>query len=353
MSRFIRFGSVFILILICLLNTYALDNRNIFDIAENGTISEMNRCLENGANINSLNAKGYSPIMFAALHDNYEVFQYLVNKDAKLDIITTNGCNLQILLGYFSLGNFQKACSLLNSKQFNLDTPSKINMSLLHFLVFACDYDKVKYLLQYKPDLFRKETISDSLPIDMLQYSNYEYTNIFKLSEKKKDNLVKIEKLLIENGSPDINYAPLTIGKFGNFLFVNFKIINQLLPNVSLDQINLSKYYSFYKNGNQSTARLDIEKLSDMYKNIGLKAEILIYNENIQKVLKQCEESPDPYFLIANVGNSPLISQNWINISGLENNSEYLLKNDSDIRFELFDYQLNDINMLITIRILQ
>jgi ankyrin repeat protein len=353
MYRGIRFGSVFCFLLICLVNIYSLESRDIFDIAANGTVSEMNRCLNNGININSLNAKGYSPVMFATLHDNYEVFQYLVNKNAKLDIITTNGCNIQILLGYFSFENFQKACSLLNDNQINLDAPSKINMSLLHYLVFSCDYDKVKYFLKYKPDLFRKETISDSLPIDMLQYSSYEYTDISSLSDKKKHDLVEIERLLIENGSPVINYSPLTIGRFGNFLFVHFKIISQLIPNISLDQINLSKYYLFYNNGNQKIARLDIDKISDMYKNVGLKAEIIVYKENFQKILKQCEESPDPYFLIVNVGNCPLISQNWINVSGLENGSEYLLKNDSDIRFELFDYQLDDINTLITIRILK
>jgi len=353
MKMFNKVGILLFVLVISLFNTYAQDNKGIFDIAANGTVSEMSICLESGTDINSQNTKGYTALMFATLYNNYEVFQYLVNKGARLDLTTINGCNIQILLGYFSVDNFQKACSLLRNKKVDLDQPSKINMSLLHFLVFSCDYDKVKCLIQYKPDLFRKETISDSLPIDMLQYSNYEYTDIFTLSESKKENLTNIQKLLIENGSPDIKLAPLTIGRFGNFLFANFKIINQLMPKVSLDQINLSKYYTFYLNGKQNTARIDFDKLSEMYKNVGLKTEILIYKDNFQEVIKQCGESPDPYFLIANVGNCPLISQNWINISGLENNSYFLIKNDSDIRFELFDYQLRDINQLITIRILQ
>ena len=296
-------------------SSYALDNKSIFDIAANGTSAEISKSMETGTNINTLDAKGYTPLMYAILHDNYEVFQYLVKHGSEMNTVSANGCNIPILLGYFSFDNFKKACSLLNEQGINIDQPSNNNMSLLHYLVFACDYEKVEYLLQFKPDLYRKESVSQSLPIDMLQYSSYQYTNIISLSEDKKEKCKKIQELLIEKGSPDITFLPLTIGRFGNFLFVNFKIINQIMPDISVDQINLSKYYTFYRNENQDTARLDLEKIYEMYEDIGLKIEISVYKEKFQEIINQCAESPDPYFLIANMGNCPLISQNWVNIS--------------------------------------
>lgn len=345
--------AVISIILLPFMNAYALDNKSVFDIAANGTIAEIRKSLETGSNINILDAKGYTPVMHAILHDNYEVFEYLVKHGSDITLATNNGCNVQILLGYFSLNNFEKSCALLVEQGFSLDKPTDNNMSLLHYLVFSCDYDKVKFLLQYKPDLYRKEIVSDSLPIDMLQYCDYQYTNINSLSEGKKKNISKIRELLIANGSPDITFLPLTIGRFGNFFFSNFKIINQIKPSISVDQINLSKYYTFYRNGKQETARLDLEKLYEMYANVGLKIEISVYDDNFQDIIKKCAESPDPYFLIANMGNCPLISQNWVNISGLEDNKYFLIKNDSDIRFQVFDYRLQDINFLMTIRLLQ
>jgi len=267
--------------------------------------------------------------------------------------LTNNGCNCQILLGYFSLENFKKACLLLGRYKIDLDQPSEKNMSLLHYLVYSCSYEKVEYFLQFNPDLLRKDTVSDALPIDMLQYCNYEYTDISEISDVKEQSIDKIRKLLMDNGSPDITRAPLTIAGFGNFFFVNFKAINALRPDIDIGELNQSRYYKFIKKGKQKTARIDLEKLYEMYRDAGIEVEINVYKDKFLDVMKQCEESSDVYFLIANMGNCPLISQNWVNLSGIEEDKYFLIKNDSDSRFKLFDYRLQDINVLITIRIVK
>lgn len=347
-----------IFILTCLLtvsiatSVYCQGNTSLFEIAQTDTVDQMKALLESGADIDQVDGYGYSPVMRAAAADNYPVFEFLVQSYARLDLVTNKGCPLQILIGCMSLENFDKACALLSGRNFDLDKPTKENFSLLHFLVFKVDLAKVECLLRYKPALDRKGKIGMSIPIDMLQYATYPFTDTAGSNADAIKNAPAMRKLLMDAGSDDITYAPLIIGNFGNFLVAHFMVISTLNPSTNLRDINRSKYYTFYNDGNREVAPITIESLYSMYKDLGIEIKITTYESNFPEVIKSCEDSPASFFLLANLGNHPLISQAWVAFSGINADGSLRIANP-DARSEIFDYRSQDIAELMTIEILQ
>lgn len=345
-------------ILTCLLavsiatSVYCQETISLFQVAKTGTADQMKALLEGGADKDQVDRHGYSPVMLAAAANNYPVFEYLVKSDARLDLVTSKGCPLQILMGCLSLENFDKACALLSSRNFDLDKPTEENFSLLHFLVFKVEQGKIECLLRYKPNLARKETIGMSIPIDMLQYATYPFTDTAGSNAEAIKNAPTVRKLLMDAGSNDITYAPLTIGNFGNFLVANFMVISTLKPSTNLDDINRPEYFAFYDDGDREVAPINIESLYKMYKDLGIEIKINTYESNFSEVIKSCEDSPASFFLLANLGNHPLISQAWVAFSGI-NEDGWLKIANPDIRSEIFDYRSQDIAELMTIEILQ
>jgi len=63
---------------------HAADSTELFTIASTGTVSEMEICLQSEIDINSRNDRGYTPLTYSILYDNYDVFEYLVERGADL-----------------------------------------------------------------------------------------------------------------------------------------------------------------------------------------------------------------------------------------------------------------------------
>jgi ankyrin repeat protein len=270
---------------------YAESNmlENLWLASANGNVEDIKR-FSSPESINSVNELGYSSLIIAAVHDNFPVFEWLVNNGADLSIKTKLGLPLQIILGYFSNGNFLKACNLLHDKGIDLDSPEKNNFSLIHYLVFAGDIEKVKILLEFKPDLNRKENISGAIPIDLIQYSTYEYTDADPILDETRQRSYDLREILIKAGSRDIEYAPLTMSNYGAFFFVNFKILKTIKPEIPIQNVNKMKYYTFLKQDEQQIARLDLKNLQMMYADNGIKVNIKSYNSGFERVIDECEK---------------------------------------------------------------
>ncbi|GAB6090625.1 ankyrin repeat domain-containing protein [Spirochaeta dissipatitropha] len=339
------------LFLIGAISVHAQSEFDAIDRAASGSADQMQELIENGIDINLSNEHGYSLLMISALHDNYPVFEYLLKQGADANWTSSKGMSVNLAVAYFSTGNFDAACRLLNESGHNINKAGAFNMSLLHYLVFSCDYEKIKTLMEYKPDLRLQDTANFFRPIDMLQLSIYEYSDISEIHDEQIAEVQKIRELLIQHGSPDISFAPLTIANFGNFLFVHFRAIISVIPGIDLGRLNQGKYFTIYNNGMQDIARIDIQSVEEMYTDQGLDVEVKVYHADFEAVIEECIQSESGYFLIANTANSPLSGQNWVNINSVEYDDHFLDALTTNRWLEPIDYRFSDIAQLITIRL--
>lgn len=298
----------------------------------------------------------------AEIADDYEKFEQLVNtKKTKLDQKTSFGLNIQCALAYFSTENFQKACKLLSSKKVNLDEPLKNNMSLIHFLAYANDYDKIKILLEYKPDLNRRDSSSGFAPIDFTQLSTYKFVTSQQIDPETIKRSEKCRELLLSAGSPEFNYCEAKFQNVGNFFFCLCQLAVTYNRNLTPKSLNSPDYFDVSKENGRTVATFKISKVPDLFEYAGLKSEVEVHTDSSKfiEVIRDRTRSEDVYFCIGQTGKSPIAPYQWVCMNGIKNLDE-VLSNNSDIvvsnpdsRFGCAEFKMKDFSQLITIKLIE
>lgn len=293
-------------------------------------------------------------VIFYAINDNYGDFEKYVKSGGNLNVFTENGMNLQISLAYFSEKNFKKACSLLKSKNVNLDEPNNNNFSLLHYLCYSAELKKLKTLLNYKPDIERKSKSQKLSPVQMTQYINYLYYENQPYYYEDDVKKFEIQELLLKKDYYNFKASELTYGYYGNLVLELFNATTVYNPNIipknlfSFDLTELRTKYS------QEMATITNEKLKGFVNTFIEDAEIYEIKEDIKETLLNCKDSEDDFIILAQTGKSPIAKYQWITIEGFrdENINDNTLLNfsTSDANFGLVEYRLKDISFIILIR---
>jgi len=246
-------------------NVNVIDNKNCTPLvyaAKNDNLEIIEYLLNNGAKMNVKNSE--SPLIFACMNNNYVIVEYLlkarVNVNATEFKIFNNGKNALFF-----------ACDNNNLKMVKLLINYKINMNcnfgykVLHPLHIACvnnNYKLVKLLIQNNINLHNFELSFNDFIINELSpftiFSNKSSTKIINILIKKKIginepcsysfpiiiasnlNNLKIVNLLIKNGA-NINSKDTLNNNALHFACIqnNFKIAKLLIDNkIDVNQKN-------------------------------------------------------------------------------------------------------------------
>ena len=96
------------------LSRYRLDKEKQVQIIHKASLAENSKLIElivaKGADINAQDAKGWTPLIVAAMNANYPVVSFLVQKGANISIESTDGTPLNpvIPLIHFNLGKLAR-----------------------------------------------------------------------------------------------------------------------------------------------------------------------------------------------------------------------------------------------------
>ena len=290
------------------------------------------------------------------MNDDFKSFSKIVSSGADFSQKSERGLSVQHSLGYFSTKNFKKACALLDSKGVNLDEPNEDNLSLLHLLAYACDYDKLSVLLKYKVDVNRKCAVNGFTPIEMTQFATFKFVTNQDIPKNAREKAEKCRNLLLKNGSEPFKYCEPTVNKVGNFAFCLFMAANTLEPFISFDMMNSSDLFEFYEENGQQTASVKFDLIEAVFKNVGIDAEISSFSD--EKVfpdkIKLANDAEEPYFLIAQTANNPIAPYQWVCFNY---DSEKLTKetplsaSNPDKTFRQVSFRVGDISQLILIKV--
>lgn len=278
-------------------NVNAIDNKNCTPLvyaSKNDNLEIIEYLVENGAKIDVKNSE--SPLIFACMNNNYDIVKYLLEAGANI-----NATEFKSLLSHAKNALFF-ACDNNNLKMVKLLIKYKINMNfkfeykVLHPLHIACVYNNykiVKLLIQNNINLYNFELslndyiINKFTPPNIFILNKYS-TKTTKILIKNKIginkpcgfsfpiiiasnlNNLKIVKLLIKNGA-NINSKDTSNNNALHFACIqnNFKIAKLLIDN----NIDVNKKNNFLEtpliiacnNNNFKIAALLIKKNADIY----------------------------------------------------------------------------------------
>jgi uncharacterized protein len=118
---------------------------DVFDVARKGSIDQLKELVEiNKDTINSINARGDSPLILACYYGNKEVAEYLIDNVNDVNYITPNGTAL-IAASYTK--NKDIVIKLLTQTS-NIDLVDQNGKSALVFAIMANDFEIVEILIK-------------------------------------------------------------------------------------------------------------------------------------------------------------------------------------------------------------
>lgn len=293
-------------------------------------------------------------VIYYAINDNYSDFEEYVKNGGDLTVTTRNGMNVPISLAYFSETNFKKACSLLKAKKCDLDMPNENNFSLFHYLCYSCDYNRVKTLLSYKPDVNRKSKTLELTPIQMTQYAEYMFYENQKYYTTEALYGYDIRKKILKNKWYEFKRSEITYGYYGNLILSLFNAVTLYNPGASPKQLlsfDLTENISF---GNQTVTKA---KLQNFLNTFLPGSEFSEHNEydDIKETLINCNASESDYIILIQTANSPIAKFQWGTINGFK---DEIIDDDSlivfgtpDHEFGLVEYRVKDISYMIAIKV--
>lgn len=120
---------------------------------ESGTIRDVSKCLEEGANVNALNRFGRPALLLAVLRKkgNAGIVCELLNSGAAVNATTSD--RKTALMFVAQNGNSKLAMVLLGRKNINIDAQDSQRMTALMYAVQHKNYDIVRMLLEHKADV--------------------------------------------------------------------------------------------------------------------------------------------------------------------------------------------------------
>lgn len=123
--------------------------KDIFLVARNGSVSEMESILKESPNaLNSKNEYGFSPLILACYKSNNDVASYLIEKKADLDYVSQDGT---ALMAATVKGNV-KLVELLLSNNANPNLTDENGTTALMYAVQFKNEEIIQSLLKHKAD---------------------------------------------------------------------------------------------------------------------------------------------------------------------------------------------------------
>lgn len=291
----------------------------------------------------------------AAMNNDYKKFEKLVNKEEDLNETNEKGMNIQLSLAYFSDDNFEKACNLLSSYNFDFDKPTNSGLTLLYDLAYSLSYNKIQTLVEYNIDINKK--VQNLYPIQATQFSTYTFVSNQIINPDNEEKTKKITKLLVSKGSEPYSYFKPTLYQVGNFVYCNAYIIYQSNRLIKPQYLNQEKYFEFTTLNERYIASVRYDILPEMYSDYSVNAEFCSYTDfnMIKSKLQECSKSKDKYFVMINTGNNKIAPYQWVFLSSLNkrsfNDNDYFECINSDSLFECVKFQIKDISQIITVKV--
>ena len=156
-------------------------NRKLFEAIKNGQVDKMRRLIKRGAELNSQNELGQSPLSWAIDKNQIEIVRVLLTEYNLNSKMINNALFDAVYLGDIDIAKLliENGADINTQKEFS-DTP-------LHKAVREKNFDLVKLLIEYGADVNMQNHLGD--------------TPLHRAVESARVDLVK---LLIENGA-DVN----------------------------------------------------------------------------------------------------------------------------------------------------
>jgi ankyrin repeat protein len=171
----------FLLIFLCLAN-YSLA-QNIFDLARNGTVKQMQAHLKKHPDeLHLISEHGASPFLLAAYRGNNEVAKLLLQKGADIQYCYSEGSAIYALI---YKNNLELLDMLLQKGVNPNDTCQFEQMGYpLHFALSLQRLEVIRLLLQYNLDLSVQDPQGRSLEQLLTLYNNPKLNELIHTHEK-------------------------------------------------------------------------------------------------------------------------------------------------------------------------
>lgn len=95
------------------------------------------------------------------------------------------------------------------------------------------------------------------------------------------------------------------------------------------------------------------EALPTIFKQNGVTARVLVVHDEFDSVMQQMAESENCCYLLGDMGNSPFVTHNWVNIDNPYAGNLYMKTSDPDMRTGSLIYRIQDIRQLMVVELLE
>ncbi|MBI9105424.1 MAG: ankyrin repeat domain-containing protein [Spirochaetales bacterium] len=323
-------------------------------VAAEGSAGEMEILLESADLIDEVDAFGNSPVMISALYGNIGAFRVLIENGCRLDILNRRGGSCASYLGYFNDEDIDEALALIDEYS-DIDIPTSGEMSLLHYAVHGGNYGLTAKILGYGVDVNREDSRGSMRPVDMARFISFQYTDVVDISDGDIELENMLVDLLLDNGSRNKSFIPMSIGAFGNFFFNIYIAIDSLLDDgPSMDEVNRGEYYTYKEVNGSLNPVIGIEAVGKMFEDAGLNVELKLHKQNFKQIIDECNDSEDLYLIMANMSGHPYIKNHWVLITTRYQTGSYqdfLKVYESSSLFAPLFYRVDDIGMMISIKV--
>lgn len=131
-------------------------NAELLTAAEDGEYDDVVSCVEQGADINTVDESGISPLVYAVFEEHYDIAYYLIEKGA--DVNATDDKGRTPLMMAATNGDGIEMMKILLEKGAEINATDDLNRTALMMAAIRGKEHNVEFLLQYKPDLHIKDT---------------------------------------------------------------------------------------------------------------------------------------------------------------------------------------------------
>ena len=143
-----------IAILFLFLFSYSVAQKNVFSVARNGSIEEMEALFKSNPNcVNEVDANGFSPLILASYRGNFEVAKYLITIVEDINYESPEGTVLMAAV----MRNNIEFIHLLLEKNANLNATNKTGVTALMLAVQFKNIEIIKILLKNKANELLKD----------------------------------------------------------------------------------------------------------------------------------------------------------------------------------------------------
>lgn len=127
-------------------------NQKLFKAVKKENVEEITLLIHNGANVNALNNKGYSPFHLAVLENNVEIIKLLVEAGGDLNYKCKTYCNTTLLC-IAAINQAHESAAFLLAKGIDVNGVSEQCMSPLMYATHWDDIKMMNILLEHNANI--------------------------------------------------------------------------------------------------------------------------------------------------------------------------------------------------------